>query len=268
MSNPTPDPKIRLHGLHKSFGPKTVLDGIDLEVAAGESVVILGGSGTGKSVLLKHIIGLLSPDSGRVEVDGVDLASLDQRRLTEFRRRYGMAFQEGALFDSMTVWENIAFPLRRARPRPAKGAIAERVAACLDLVGLEGVGSKMPSELSGGMRRRVGFARAIALEPEILLFDEPTTGLDPVMTAVVDEIILSLRRRLGSTAVTITHNLGSAFRIADRIAMLHGGKILAIAEPEAFRQLEDPRIRQFLDGRAHGPLTDDDHPREPPTHAP
>ena len=256
--SPTPEPKILLAGLHKRFGPKTVLDGIDLEVAAGESLVILGGSGTGKSVLIKHIIGLLSPDEGRVEVDGIDLASLSERELTEFRRRYGMAFQEGALFDSMTVWENIAFPLRRARPKPTKKTLAERVEACLELVGLEGVGPKLPSQLSGGMRRRVGFARAIALEPEILLFDEPTTGLDPVMTAVVDEIIVSLRQRLGSTAVTITHNLESAFRIADRIAMLHGGKILAVAEPEAFKQLDDPRIRQFLEGRAHGPLTEDD----------
>ena len=255
-------PKIRLRGVSKSFGPKTVLDGLDLDIEAGESLVVLGGSGTGKSVLLKHIIGLLQPDRGTVEVDGIDLSTLGSRELIEFRRRFGMSFQEGALFDSMTVWQNIAFPLQRARPRIAGARIDARVGECLDLVGLEGIGEKMPSELSGGMRRRVGFARSIAMEPEILLFDEPTTGLDPVMTAVIDEVINGLNRRLGSTAITITHDLTSAFRIADRVAMLYQGKILAAEEPEAFRRLDDPRIRQFLAGRAEGPLT-----TEPPAPA-
>lgn len=251
-------PKISLRGVRKSFGEKKVLRGINLDVAAGESLVILGGSGSGKSVLLKHMIGLLHPDEGTVTVDGIDLATLEPRELIDFRHRYGMSFQEGALFDSMTVWENISFPLRRARPPRTKEEVAARVEACLETVGLEGTGSKLPSELSGGMRRRVGFARAIALEPEILLFDEPTTGLDPVMTAVIDEVILSLRQSLGSTAITITHDLSSAFRIANRIAMIYRGEILAVAEPEVFKQLEDPRIRQFLEGRAEGPLTDDD----------
>ncbi|MDA8017725.1 MAG: ABC transporter ATP-binding protein [Thermoanaerobaculia bacterium] len=248
--------KIHVRELRKSFGAKEVLRGVDLDVRAGESLVILGGSGTGKSVLLKHLIGLLHPDAGKVEVDGVDLSTLDHAELIDFRRRYGMSFQEGALFDSMTVHDNIAFPLRRSRPKRSRREIDTRVADCLDLVGLEGQGPKMPSELSGGMRRRVGFARAIALEPDILLFDEPTTGLDPVMTAVIDDVILHLKESLGSTSVTITHDLNSAFRIADRIAMIHRGTILAIDEPEAFRSTEDPRIRQFLDGRAQGPLTD------------
>lgn len=251
------NPKVQLRGVVKRFGTKTVLDGLDLDIADGESLVILGGSGSGKSVLLKHIIGLLQPNEGSVTVDGVDLASLNPRELIEFRRRYGMSFQEGALFDSMDVWHNIAFPLQRARPKPSRDAVDQRVEECLDIVGLEGVGDKLPSELSGGMRRRVGFARAIALQPEILLFDEPTTGLDPVMTAVIDEVIIGLQRRMGSTAITITHDLGSAFRIADRIAMLYKGRILAVAPPDEFKQLDEPRIRQFLDGRADGPLTDD-----------
>ena len=248
---------IQITDLQKSFGTKQVLRGLNLEVARGESLVILGGSGSGKSVLLKHLIGLLRPTSGSVVVDGVDIHTLDRNDLTEFRRRYGMSFQEGALFDSMTVGDNVGFPLMRRRPRPAQEDIDERVAACLSLVGLDGTADKLPSELSGGMRRRVGFARSIVLEPEILLFDEPTTGLDPIMTAVIDEIIQNMKRELGCTTITITHDLQSAFRIADRIAMLHRGQILAVADADRFRDLEDPRIRQFLDGRAHGPMSED-----------
>ena len=249
------EPKIRLRDLHKSFGDKVVLDGVDLEIGAGESLVILGGSGTGKSVLLKHMIGLLQPDRGQVIVDGVDLASLASSALTDFRRRYGMSFQEGALFDSMSVGDNIAFPLRRSRPKKSREEIADRVAECLRLVGLEGLGDKMPAQLSGGMRRRVGFARAIAISPQILLFDEPTSGLDPVLTAVIDELIVALRENLKSTTITITHDLRSAFRIADRVAMLYEGKIIAIGDVEEFRSSADPRVRQFLEGRADGPLT-------------
>ncbi|MCB1034148.1 MAG: ATP-binding cassette domain-containing protein, partial [Acidobacteria bacterium] len=199
-------PKIRLQQVHKAFGSKVVLEAVDLDVEEGESLVIIGGSGTGKSVLLKHIIGLLRPDSGTVTVDGTDLSTLGYREITDFRRRFGMAFQEGALFDSMTVAENIAFPLERAR-RFSRSQIRERVEACLALVRLEGAGTKVPSELSGGMRRRVGFARAIALEPAILLFDEPTSGLDPVMTALLDDVILDLQRDLESTTITITHDM-------------------------------------------------------------
>ncbi|MEM7480369.1 MAG: ABC transporter ATP-binding protein [Acidobacteriota bacterium] len=239
--------KIRLSGLRKSFGDKQVLKGLDLDIREGESLVIIGGSGSGKSVLLKHIIGLLQPDDGTVVVDGVDLATLDGRDLTQFRQRYGMAFQEGALFDSMTVFENVAFPLRRRRELPRQ-EIDRRVSRCLDLVRLEGVDDKMPGQLSGGMRRRVGFARAIALEPQIVLFDEPTTGLDPITTALIDEVILAMLDRLGSTAVTITHDMTSAFRIADRIGLLHRGEIVALDEPEAFRRHPDPRVQQFIHG--------------------
>ena len=255
MSLPASPAKIQLRQVHKAFGPKVVLKGVDLEIREGESLVIIGGSGTGKSVLLKHIIGLLRPDRGSVIIDGTDLSTLDYREITGFRRRFGMAFQEGALFDSMTVAENIAFPLQRAR-RFQRPEIRERVRECLGLVRLEGAEGKMPSELSGGMRRRVGFARAIALEPAILLFDEPTSGLDPVMTALIDDVILDLQRDLESTTVTITHDMTSAFRIADRIAMLHRGEIIAIGTPEELRANTDPRLLQFLEGRAEGPLSE------------
>ncbi|HVF58790.1 MAG TPA: ABC transporter ATP-binding protein [Thermoanaerobaculia bacterium] len=251
-----PEVKIRIRGLRKSFGPKVVLDGVDLDVLAGESTVIIGASGSGKSVLLKHIIGLLRPDAGKVEVDGIDLHALDYREITEFRRRFGMAFQEGALFDSMTVGDNVAFPLKRQARLPRE-EVAERVEECLALVRLEGVEKKLPSELSGGMRRRVGFARAVALQPEILLFDEPTSGLDPVTTALIDEVIIDLSGRLHSTTVTITHDMESAYRIADRIGMLHAGKLIALAPPAELRELPDPRVQQFIRGEAHGPLSDD-----------
>ena len=244
-SPPSGEPKVRLAGVEKSFGDKRVLRGVDLEVAAGSSTVIIGGSGTGKSVLLKHVIGLLAPDAGTVTVDGVRLDSLDRRELTRFRRRFGMAFQEGALFDSMTVAENVGFPLTRSGDHEPE-AVAARVADCLAKVKLSDAGGKLPSELSGGMRRRVGFARAIALEPDILLFDEPTTGLDPVTKETIDELIVELSAELGSTSITISHDMGSVFRIADTIAMLYEGKIIAAEPPEAFRRLDDPRVREFL----------------------
>jgi phospholipid/cholesterol/gamma-HCH transport system ATP-binding protein len=250
------DVKIHIHDLHKAFGSKVVLDGVNLDVTPAESLVIIGGSGTGKSVLLKHIIGLLKPDSGGVDVDGTAVESLGNRQITEFRRKFGMAFQEGALFDSMTVWQNVAFPLQRLTKKSHQ-EIDERVEECLSMVRLEGVGSKLPSQLSGGMRRRVGFARAVAHEPEILLFDEPTTGLDPITTALIDEIIKDLSDRLKTTSVTITHDMESAYRIADRIAMLHQGKIIAEAPPEEFKRLDDPRVQQFIHGRADGPLSEE-----------
>lgn len=247
--------KICLRDVVKSFGAKRVLEGVNLEVGQGESVVVIGASGTGKSVMIKHVIGLIRPDSGTVEVDGVAVDKLDNRSITEFRRRFGMAFQEGALFDSMTVWDNIAFPLRRlTRKSPAE--IDRRVEECLAMVRLEGVGGKLPSELSGGMRRRVGFARAVAHEPEILLFDEPTTGLDPVTAAQVGEVIIHLGQRLKTTTLTITHDMEIAFSIADRIAMLDRGKIIAEAPPEEFRHLDDARVQQFIHGRAQGPLSE------------
>jgi phospholipid/cholesterol/gamma-HCH transport system ATP-binding protein len=216
---------ISLQHVWKSFDGRQVLRDMSIDVARGESVVIVGGSGTGKSVTLKHIIGLLRPDKGRVVVDGADLASMKEVQLNQFRRRFGMAFQEGALFDSMSVFENIAFPLRR-HTKMTEAEIRARVEECLEEVHLHGVEKKRPSELSGGMRRRVGFARAISLKPEILLFDEPTTGLDPVISDVIAELITEMDQKLGTTTVTITHDMKVAFKIADRVAMLFNGQIV------------------------------------------
>lgn len=241
-------PKIAVLDLWKSFGGKQVLRGVNLEVWPGESLVIVGGSGAGKSVLLKHLIGLIQPDRGHVIVDGEDLACAEPERCLALRRKFGMSFQEGALFDSMTVYDNVAFPLRR-HTRMSDKEIAERVAQCLALVHLSGIEQKMPSELSGGMRRRVGFARAIALQPEILLFDEPNTGLDPITAAAIDRVIIEMRDRMPVTMVTITHDMNSAFRIADRIAMLRDGQILAVAPPQEFRRLPDPYVQSFLAGQ-------------------
>ena len=248
-------PMISLQDVSKAFGGKTVLDGLSIDVARGESLVIVGGSGTGKSVTLKHIIGLIKPDSGRIVVAGDDLCCMSPLELNRFRRLFGMSFQEGALFDSMSVFENVAFPLRR-HTRNSEELIRARVRECLDLVHLEGVDAKRPSELSGGMRRRVGFARAIALEPEILLFDEPTTGLDPVISDVVAGLIVEMDDRLGTTTVTITHDMKVAFKIADRIAMLYKGRVVESGTPDEFRNSTNPIVRQFIEGRADGPLTD------------
>ncbi len=240
-------PKIAVIDLWKSFGDKQVLRGVNLEVATGESLVVVGASGTGKSVLLKHLIGLMSPDRGHVVVDGEDLVCADPAACLAIRRKFGMSFQEGALFDSLDVYENIAFPLRR-HTRMREKEIATRVGECLDLVHLVGIERKAVSELSGGMRRRVGFARAIALEPEILLFDEPNTGLDPITSAVIDNVIVDMRENLPVTMVTITHHLESAYKIADRIAMLRHGTITAMASPDQFRTIDDPYIQSFLKG--------------------
>ena len=246
---------LRAEDLHKSFGPKVVLDGISFSLAKGESLVIVGPSGTGKSVLLKHLIGLVRPDSGKVFVAGEDLWALSNVERNRARKRFGMSFQEGALFDSMSVFDNIAFPLRRSG-RPPK-AVRDRVRECLEIVHLPNVEDKRPSELSGGMRRRVGFARAISHEPEILLFDEPNTGLDPIMTDIIDEVILEMRERMKPTIVTITHHIESAKKIGDRVALIFGGKLLYDAPPEQFLKAQDPAVRQFVEGKAQGPLTRD-----------
>jgi len=245
--------KLRVEDLHKSFSGRPVLDGVNLAVAAGESLVIVGPSGTGKSVLLKHLIGLIRPDSGRVFVDGQDLWTLDGVERIAVRKKFGMAFQEGALFDSMNVFDNVAFPLRRSGRSPSQ--VRARVEECLELVRLPDIASKRPSELSGGMRRRVGFARAIAHKPEILLFDEPNTGLDPIMTDIIAGVILEIRKQMQPTVVTITHHMPSALKIGDRLALLFGGHILYDASPEEFMRTDDPAVRQFVEGRAEGPLT-------------
>ena len=225
--------------MRKGFGSKVVLDGLDLAVAKGESLVILGKSGTGKSVLLKHMIGLLEPDAGTVEVEGEDFWAASRSRRDEMRRRFGMSFQEGALFDSMSVGENVAFPLKR-HTRMSPPEVRERVAECLALVRLHGIEAKRPSELSGGMRRRVGFARAIALGPEVLLFDEPTTGLDPITTDVLARVMVRLRDRLNPTMGTITHDLKVAFPVAERVARLDGGRILVDRPLDGDQEVANP----------------------------
>jgi phospholipid/cholesterol/gamma-HCH transport system ATP-binding protein len=248
-------PIIALQHLYKSFGDRHVLVDMSLDIEQGESVVIVGGSGTGKSVTLKHIIGLLRPDRGRVLIDGQDIAQLSAVEMNRFRRHFGMSFQEGALFDSMSVFENIAFPLRR-HTKMKNDEIRARVEECLALVHLDlDAGAKRPSELSGGMRRRVGFARAISLKPEILLFDEPTTGLDPVISDVVAELIREMDVTLNTTTVTITHDMKVAFKIADRVAMLYKGRIIEQGTPEQFQASPNPIVQQFIEGRAEGPLT-------------
>lgn len=247
---------ISLQHLHKAFDGKKVLNDMSIDVAQGESLVIVGGSGTGKSVTLKHIIGLLRPDQGHVLIAGEDITEMSEVELNRFRRHFGMAFQEGALFDSMSVFENIAFPLRR-HTKMTEAEIRTRVEECLEDVHLHGVDKKRPSELSGGMRRRVGFARAISLKPDILLFDEPTTGLDPVISDVIADLIVEMDQKLGTTTVTITHDMKVAFKIADRVAMLHRGSIVEEGTPEEFQASRNPIVRQFIEGRADGPLTAD-----------
>jgi phospholipid/cholesterol/gamma-HCH transport system ATP-binding protein len=249
-------PMISLQHLYKSFDGRQVLRDLSIDIERGESLVIVGGSGSGKSVTLKHVIGLLQPDRGRVFIDGSDMTNMSDVELNQFRRRFGMAFQEGALFDSMSVFENIAFPLRR-HTKMTEQQIRERVEECLEDVHLHGVDKKRPSELSGGMRRRVGFARAISLKPEILLFDEPTTGLDPVISDVVAELINEMDQKLGTTTVTITHDMKVAFKIADRVAMLYNGSIIEQGTPEEFQRSKNPIVEQFIEGRAEGPLTMD-----------
>ncbi|NDY42552.1 ABC transporter ATP-binding protein [Dissulfurirhabdus thermomarina] len=238
---------IRIANLHKSFNGQPVLRGVNLHVPAGKITVIVGRSGGGKSVLLKHIIGLVQPDAGQILVDGVDIGTLREKELFEVRKRFGYLFQDAALFDSMTVGENVAFPLREHRRLP-EHRIREIVEEKLALVGLEGHGRKMPSELSGGMRKRAGLARAIALDPEILLFDEPTTGLDPIMTETIDNLVIQTQKRLGLTCVVISHDIGSTFRIAHKIALLYEGIIAAEGNPFEFSQVDHPIVNRFLRG--------------------
>ncbi len=244
---------IELINLHKSFGTQKVLNGLNLRLRKGEITCIIGQSGTGKSVLLKHIVGLMRPDSGEVRIDGVDITKVSQKELNLIRRRIGYLFQDAALFDSMNVEENVAFPLKehtKLKPDEIKSLVREK----LRLVGLKGVGHKMPSELSGGMRKRVGLARALALDPEIILFDEPTSGLDPVMADAIDRLIVETQIKLDVTTVIISHDILSVFKIAHHVAMLYNGKIIADGRPEEIKASDDPIVRQFISGSAEGPL--------------
>ncbi len=248
------EPLIRIEGLRKSFGDLEVLRGADLSVSKGESMVVIGGSGTGKSVLIKHIIGLLRPDEGTVTVDGQVVAELKRLGLGELRRGMGMLFQYAALFDSMTVGDNVAFALRQhSRMTPAE--IADRVEEVLAMVGLSGVQEKWPAELSGGMKKRAGLARALARGPHIILYDEPTTGLDPILADQINDLILDFQHRLDVTSVTITHDMTSAYKIGDRIAMLYKGRIEEVGTPEEIQNSSNPVVQQFIHGRAEGPIT-------------
>ncbi|HVZ47919.1 MAG TPA: ABC transporter ATP-binding protein [Gemmatimonadaceae bacterium] len=240
---------IRLDNVYKAFGTKPVLTGFSLEVREGDIVVLLGYSGTGKSVAIKHIVGLLQPDSGNVVVDGLEVPKLSRRDLYDLRSRIGYVFQFAALFDSLTVGENVAMGLRK-RQEMTESQIQDRVHEALDLVDLPDVTDTMPSDLSGGMRKRVGVARAIALRPKYLLYDEPTTGLDPVTSAVIDELMLRMQKQLGVTSVVITHDLRTAWTVGTRIAMLYEGKVRQVGTPDEIRATTDPVVRQFIEGRA------------------
>jgi phospholipid/cholesterol/gamma-HCH transport system ATP-binding protein len=246
-----PTPFLQFVDVHKSFGDKAVLRGVDLSIARGETVVVLGGSGSGKSVLLRHTIGLHRPDRGSVHVDGVDVTALDEDALRETRKKVGMLFQMGALFDSMDVFDNVAFALREHTDL-GEADVAERVHEVLGLVELDGVDRLMPASLSGGMRKRVALARAIALAPRGLLYDEPTTGLDPVTAETINDLIRSLQSRLGVTSIVVTHDIHSAFRVGDRIAFLHDGRIRFDGEVALARSSEDPLLRRFLEGGGYG----------------
>jgi phospholipid/cholesterol/gamma-HCH transport system ATP-binding protein len=247
-------PKLRLRGVRKQFGDKIVLDGVDLDVMPRTSLVVIGGSGSGKSVLLKCVLGLLEPDAGSIEIDGRDLMTMPRAEREAARAQIGMLFQNGALFDSLPVWENVAFGLL-ARHKVSRTEAPKRASEFLAQLGLaESVGFLSPSELSGGMQKRVALARAIAAQPDILFFDEPTTGLDPIMGAIIDGLIVDCVKRLGSTAVAITHDMASAKRIGDRIAMLHQGRIIWQGTPDELMNSGDPVVDQFTHGRREGPI--------------
>ena len=247
---------IQIKGLHKSFGGNQVLQGLDLGIETGEALVIIGRSGCGKSVLLKIIMGIIEPDRGTVIIDGVDIFSLVPRELDQFRLKLGMLFQGAALFDSLTVRENVGFSLYEHTQLPRE-VIVEKVREKLKLVGLEGIEQLMPSALSGGMKKRVGLARAIANDPKVILYDEPTTGLDPIMADGINDLVVQMHEKLRVTSVTVTHDLKSAYKIADRVAMLYEGKIIGAGTPEEIKNTEDPVIRQFITGSATGPITDE-----------
>ena len=240
---------IKLDNVYKAFGEKKVLEGFSLEVDEGETMVIIGYSGTGKSVAIKHIVGLLTPDQGTVFVDDLEVPELSREDLYKLRQRIGYVFQFAALFDSMTVGENVAMALRKMRTM-SETEIAERVKESLALVDLPDAENKLPAELSGGMRKRVGIARAIAKRPKYILYDEPTTGLDPVTSAVIDELMIRMREKLGVTSVVITHDMRSAYSVGTRIAMLYEGKVRQVGTVDEIRNTTDPVVRQFIEGKA------------------
>lgn len=244
---------IEIKEVYKSFGNNQVLNGVDLNINKGETIVILGRSGCGKSVLLKHIIGLMKPDKGQIFIDEEEITAYSYKKLSNLRRRFGMLFQGAALFDSMTVEENVGLSLTEHTDL-SKEKIKEIVKEKLRLVGMAGVENLKPAELSGGMKKRVGLARAIAMDPDIVLYDEPTTGLDPIMADVINELVISLRNTLKITSIAVTHDIVSAYKIADRIAMLYEGKIIWVGTPEETKNTTDPVVKQFIHGSSVGPI--------------
>jgi phospholipid/cholesterol/gamma-HCH transport system ATP-binding protein len=244
---------IDVQGVHKTLGGKHVLRGVDLSVEKGETMVIIGRSGCGKSVLLKHIVGLLAPDSGRILIEGVDINERDGDDLYEVRKRMGMLFQGAALFDSMTVAENVSLGLREHRrmSRADRLSVAKNKLAA---VGLADVDDKMPADLSGGMKKRVGLARAVAMDPDFVFYDEPTTGLDPIMADVINDLIINTCDTMDVTSLVVTHDMTSAYKVGDRIAMLHEGEIIFVGTPDEVRKTDNPYVRQFIHGEAEGPI--------------
>jgi phospholipid/cholesterol/gamma-HCH transport system ATP-binding protein len=242
---------IEIVDLHKSFGDNRVLDGVNLTINKGETTTIIGRSGVGKSVLLKHIIGLVKPDEGKILIDGEDITLYKNEKLVKLRQRFGMLFQGSALFDSMTVEENVGLGLREHTKLPEE-EIREIVREKLRLVGLSGVENSKPAELSGGMKKRVGLARAIAMNPEYILYDEPTTGLDPIMADAINYLIIRMKNELNITSIAVTHDIVSAYKISSRIAMIYEGKIIFVGSPEEVKNTDDPIVRQFVEGKAQG----------------
>lgn len=245
---------IELCDLTKHLGTRTVLDGVNLAILKGETMSVIGGSGAGKSVTLKHIVGLMKPDRGCVKVQGVDVSSGDAQALEAARRKIGFCFQGSALLNSLSVFENVALPLREQETLD-EAEIRQRVEQKLALVGLADAGNKLPAEISGGMKKRVGLARAIIRNPEIILYDEPTAGLDPVMGTAINDLILDMQKKLQVTSVLVTHDMSSAFRVSNRIAMLVKGRIVKLGTPAEFRASDDPMVQQFIYGESEGPLT-------------
>jgi phospholipid/cholesterol/gamma-HCH transport system ATP-binding protein len=244
---------IKIIDLHKSFNGQKVLEGVNLTISNKEVVTIMGKSGGGKSVLIKHIIGLLMPDKGSILIDGVDITRLDQKELDKIREKLGVLFQGGALFDSLTVYGNVAFPLRE-KTKLSKKEIKEKVLQALEDVGLRGVEGKYPAELSGGMKKRVALARALITEPIIVLFDEPTTGLDPVITSSIHKLIMTTHEKYGYTGVIISHEVPEIFEITDKVAMLHNGVIVETGTPDEIKNSSNPAVRQFITGSLEGPI--------------
>jgi len=244
---------IRIVDLHKSFADNKVLNGVNLEIKDRETITIIGGSGCGKSVLIKHIVGLLKPDSGDIFIDEKKITGLDENSLSNVQKNFGFLFQGAALFDSLTVADNVAFGLRNLTDK-SEDEISEKVKICLSMIGLEGIENMKPSELSGGMKKRVALARAIATDPKYIFYDEPTTGIDPIMADVINDLIIHLQKSLDITSVVVTHDIASAYKISNRIAMLYDGKIIGMGTPDEIKKTENPYIRQFTTGSSNGPI--------------